>query len=271
MGTAAQQGEIWGARAQAWAEANEPAWQEVFEAVMERSGVQHGRRLLDVGCGAGGALVVARGRGAIVAGLDAAEALVSIARSRLPEAVIEVGEMEELPFADGSFDVVTGINSFQFASDAVSALREARRVVRAGGTVAVMVWGSRDECDLLSKVMPAVIACLPPAPEAAPEPVPKPAPATPSPLPLWQAGVIEGLMDQANLLPRESLLFPGSLAFPDLDTATRAILSACARAIAHSGEARVHDAVQDALRPLVGKDGTVRLDNRFRLVLGMRC
>lgn len=122
-----------------------------------------------------------------------------------------------------------------------------------------LVWGRREDCDLLSKVMPAVTACLPPAPE--------PAPATPPPLLLWQPSVIESLMDQANLLPRESLDISGPLAFPDLDTATKATLSASARAIAHSGEARVCD-VQDSLRRLVREDCTIRLDNRFRLVLG---
>ena len=77
-------------------------------------------------------------------------------------------------------------------------------------------------------------------------------------------------MDQADIVPRESFDLPGALAFPDLDTTTRAILSASARAIAYSGQARVSNAVQDALRPLVREDGTIRLDNRFRLVLGTR-
>ena len=83
---AAIQGELWGARANDWAELNEPAWRPVFEAVMERAGVAPGKRLLDIGCGAGGALVVARRRGAEVSGLDASANLVAIARERLPGA-----------------------------------------------------------------------------------------------------------------------------------------------------------------------------------------
>lgn len=83
-GSANQQGVIWGARAQDWAEANEPAWRQVFETVMDRIRVGPGREFLDVGCEAGGALAVASERGAIVTGLDASEALVGIAAAACP-------------------------------------------------------------------------------------------------------------------------------------------------------------------------------------------
>jgi SAM-dependent methyltransferase len=109
MGTAGEQGEIWGARARDWVDANEPAWQPLFEAVMTRLKVGSGQRLLDVGCGAGGALAVAQARGATIAGLDASADLVAMVRRRLPGAPLHVGEMEVLPFPDESFDVVTGI------------------------------------------------------------------------------------------------------------------------------------------------------------------
>jgi SAM-dependent methyltransferase len=256
MGTAREQGALWGARAADWAAVNEPAWSDIFATVMERTGVASGTRLLDVGCGAGGALTVARERGAVVAGLDASAPLVGIARGRLPGARIEVGEMEELPFAAGCFDVVTAINAFQFAGNIVKAIAEARRVTREGGTIAMMTWGRRDDCDLLRLVMPMVSALLPP-PSAAAAP----------PLPLAEPGIIEGLMQQAGLRVRESAEFPGALVFPSLDAGVRAIMSAAARSIAHSGEEAVRRAITEALRPLRLADATVRLDNRFRLVL----
>ncbi len=88
----------------------------------------------------------------MVCGLDASKNLAEIARRRLPGATIEVGEMESLPFADETFDVVTGINSFQFAGDIAAALREARRVCRRSGTVAMLVWGRREDCGVLTSV-----------------------------------------------------------------------------------------------------------------------
>jgi ubiquinone/menaquinone biosynthesis C-methylase UbiE len=54
--------------------------------------------------------------------------------------------MEELPYADASFDVVTGFSSFQFAENPVNALREARRVVKPGGYVAMVAWGRMQDC-----------------------------------------------------------------------------------------------------------------------------
>lgn len=259
MGTAKQQGEIWGTRAQDWATANEPAWNQVFETVLEEAGVSRGSHLLDIGCGAGGALVLARQRGAEVSGLDAAEALVAIALGRLPGAKIEIGEMEELPFANESFDIVIGINSFQFAGDLVRALSEARRVCRKNGTVAMLVWGNREDCDLLTKVMPSVFALLPP-----------PQPDAPRPLPLADGGVIEGVMVQAGLNPKDAIEFSSPLEFADAALAVRAMMSASARAIAHGGEKRVKSTIEDALRSATRSDGSVRLDNRFRLVLASR-
>jgi SAM-dependent methyltransferase len=259
MGTAKQQGETWGARSQDWATANEPAWKLVFETVLEGAGVRTGTHLLDIGCGAGGTLALARKHGADVSGLDAAEALVAIARGRLPGATIEIGEMEELPFANESFDVVTGVNSFQFAGDLVNALSEARRVCRKNGTVAMLVWGKREECDLLTKVMPAVFALLPP-----------PLPDAPRPLPLADAGVIEGVMVQAGLNPKDAIEFSSPLAFADAALAVRAMMSASARAIAHVGENRVKSTIEEALRTATRGDGSVCLNNRFRLVLATR-
>ena len=97
MGSAQRQGALWDARAEDWAVAQEPAWNPIFETALAFAGVRSGARLLDVGCGAGGMLVCARARGALVSGLDASASLVAIARRRLPDARIEVGEMEDLP------------------------------------------------------------------------------------------------------------------------------------------------------------------------------
>jgi hypothetical protein len=71
MGTAEVQGELWGASAADWATVQEPAWRPVYERVLDLAGVGIGISLLDIGCGAGGALMAAQRRGAAVAGLDA--------------------------------------------------------------------------------------------------------------------------------------------------------------------------------------------------------
>lgn len=59
----------------------------------------------------------------------------------MPQGDFRIAEMEGLPHADGSFDVVTGFNAFQYAAKPVNALREARRVAKRGGVLVIAVWG----------------------------------------------------------------------------------------------------------------------------------
>ena len=67
-----------------------------------------------------------------VSGIDASEGLLEIARERVPEADLRLGDLQTLPYADDTFDLVTGFTSFFFADDMVAALREAGRVARPG-------------------------------------------------------------------------------------------------------------------------------------------
>jgi SAM-dependent methyltransferase len=169
-GTAPVQGRLWSARARDWAEVQEATTVlPLFEAIADSLGVGAGTRVLDVGCGAGRFLRLAADRGADVAGLDATAALVAIARERLPGADLREGEMERLPWDDGSFDAVSGINAFQYAARPAAAAAEAARVVRHGGLVAVATWGRPEDCEAAA-YLGALGMLLPPPPPGAPGP-----------------------------------------------------------------------------------------------------
>jgi ubiquinone/menaquinone biosynthesis C-methylase UbiE len=71
-----------------------------------------------------------------------------VPRTRLPDADLRVGEMEDLRWEDDTFDLVTGFNSFFFANDMVAALREAGRVVKAHAPIVIQVWGARTAATL---------------------------------------------------------------------------------------------------------------------------
>jgi ubiquinone/menaquinone biosynthesis C-methylase UbiE len=101
-----------------------------YEEVLRRVGLGPGQAVLDIGCGVGEFLRLAADTGAAAFGIDAADALLELTRERVPEAEVIVGDMESLPYTDGSFDLVTGFSSFFFADDMVAALREAARVAR---------------------------------------------------------------------------------------------------------------------------------------------
>lgn len=104
-------------------------------AVFELAHLDPADRLLDVGCGAGGALVLAAGvlGPDRVAGADPTVALAATARRRLPASTIAVAPAEALPFEDGTFTQVWSIASHHHWQDSSRGLTEIRRVLAPGG------------------------------------------------------------------------------------------------------------------------------------------
>jgi ubiquinone/menaquinone biosynthesis C-methylase UbiE len=151
------QGELWGARARNYADFQEPQLRSLHEHALRHTGVGQGRRVLDVGCGPGGFCRQAADARAAVAGIDASQAHIEIARERVPAGSFDVADMQFLPYEDRSFDVVTGFNSIQYAADPVAALREARRVTKPGGSVHIVVWG-REHTELAPRPPSAAAA-----------------------------------------------------------------------------------------------------------------
>jgi ubiquinone/menaquinone biosynthesis C-methylase UbiE len=141
----------------------------VRRAGHDRLDVGKGTRLLDVGCGPGGAALLATGRGARVAGLNASPDSIEVVRERLPEGDFRVGDMESLPWPDGSFDAVTGFNSFPFAGNPMAALTQAHRVLAPRGKLGIAIF-SRPEESQQTKIMAATGALAPPQSPNGPSP-----------------------------------------------------------------------------------------------------
>jgi ubiquinone/menaquinone biosynthesis C-methylase UbiE len=101
------------------------------------------RRALDAGCGTGAFLLPLARRlapgGATVIGLDLAEGTLGQARARLEAESLPVdcviGDVEALPFDDGSFDLVLANYMLYHVPDLDRAIAELRRVLRPGGTL----------------------------------------------------------------------------------------------------------------------------------------
>lgn len=140
-------GQAWGARAADWAYLFEPYARPATEVVFDQMRVGPAARLLDIACGSGLAAEFAARRGAVVAGLDASEALVEIARARTTDGDFRVGDMFALPFADASFDVATSFNGIWKGCD--GALHEARRVLTPAGELGLTFWGRPERMGLL--------------------------------------------------------------------------------------------------------------------------
>jgi SAM-dependent methyltransferase len=112
---------------------------DMAEALCRAVDPHPGQRVLDVACGSGNvALVVAR-RYCEVTGLDYVPTLIERARARAMAdgwgARFIVGDAQELPFPDASFDVVLSVYGVQFAPDQEKAANEMLRVCRSGGII----------------------------------------------------------------------------------------------------------------------------------------
>jgi SAM-dependent methyltransferase len=255
-GSAERWGPRWGARARDWA-LNEEQQIPTYDEAIRRVGAHAGQRVLELGCGSGVFLRRATDRGAQVFGLDASAALIELARARVPEADLRVGDMQFLPYEDDFFDVVAGFNSFFFAADMVAALREAGRVAKPGAPVVIQVWGRPDRCDLTA--MKQALARFLPTPD----------PSAPPPPALWEQGVLEQIAGAAGLEPESAFDVSWAYEFADDEVLARAMLAPglVMELLEAVDEEPVRAAIVEALAPFKRPDGGYRLENEWHTLI----
>ncbi|MGK5742901.1 methyltransferase domain-containing protein [Micromonospora sp. URMC 103] len=111
-------------------------------AMLDLAGDVAGRRILDVGCGAGPLLAALRDRGATVTGVDPSAKMLDLARQRLGgDAALHQGGLggDPLPFPDDAFDDVVACLVLHYLEDWKGPLAELRRVLVPGGRLIVAV------------------------------------------------------------------------------------------------------------------------------------
>ena len=117
------------------------------EEFVQRLNLSPGTRVLDVACGTGNLAIPAARARAIVTGIDIASNLVEQAKKRAAEegvtAKFEEGDAEQLPYADGEFDVVMSMFGAMFAPRPEVVASELLRVCRPGGMIAMANWTPR--------------------------------------------------------------------------------------------------------------------------------
>jgi SAM-dependent methyltransferase len=116
-----------------------------------------GRRVLDVGCGAGTDLVRFARAGAEVTGVDIAPSAIDLARKNFGiqglDADLRVADGERLPFDDNTFDLVYAHGVVQYTSDPAALVTECHRVLRPGGEAVFQVYNRVSWLNALSKLM----------------------------------------------------------------------------------------------------------------------
>ena len=155
-------------------------------AFIARLNIQTDERVLDVACGTGNLAIPAARSGAQVTGLDIAPNLVEQAQAwaRTEGLAIhfEEGNVEQMPYAEASFDTIVTMFGAMFAPRPDATTGELLRVCRPGGRIAMANWTSDGFIGQMFKIMGKHVP---------------PAPGVPSPI-QWgnEAVVAERLGDQ---------------------------------------------------------------------------
>jgi SAM-dependent methyltransferase len=259
MGSATVQGQLWGRHPGIWSTTLEQKMRPFYEGTLDALGPLSGLRLIDVGCGAGQAAADAAARGATVSGLDASAPLLEVAKGRTPSGDFRQGDIEELPYPEDSFDVVTAFNSVQYAVDPASAVAELARICRSGGRVVIGVWGDPARCE--TEGLFGRLRSLAPPP-----------PGTPAPLALSDEGVVEELLTKAGLQVSGGGEVPFAVAFANLDEAWHAHTSAgpLQKVIDAVGPDAVRAVIDSVLLADRKPDGELRQDNVMRYVIATK-
>jgi len=116
-----------------------------------------GRRVLEVGCGAGVDLARFAKGGALVSGVDLASSAIDLARANFEQqglrGELQVANGEELPFPDDSFDLVYAHGVVQYTADPKRLVDECHRVLKPGGEAIFQVYNRVSWLNALSKLM----------------------------------------------------------------------------------------------------------------------
>lgn len=136
---------------------------------INRLQIQPNEKVLDLACGTGWAsrTIAALNKGARLFGVDIAHGLIESAKKLAKRSNLaieyEVGDAEQLPYEDGTFDAVISSFGIMFASKPEAAAGELTRVVKHGGRFGILVWKPDSTVFEMFKVMKPYLP-VPPTP-----------------------------------------------------------------------------------------------------------
>ncbi len=121
-----------------------PTLVEMYEVIVAAADAGEDDSWLDVGCGTGELAFLAAATGASIRGCDLSPVLVETARRQAAERDLEipfeVGDVENLPYDNATFDVVSSSVGAIFAPDHARAAEQLGRVCKPGGRLLLTAW-----------------------------------------------------------------------------------------------------------------------------------
>lgn len=231
--------EGWGRRAADFATLVEPAAVREYLHVHRLLGIGPRTTLLDMACGSGLAMELARLQGADVTGVDASPRLAAVASQRNPGSRVVVGDMAAPHFPAAAFDVVTSFRGIWATTPA--AMAQARRVLRPGGRVAITFWGEMAASEGGPLFAPLRLATPPQVDHQS------------DMVALKRPGVAADFLVAAGLVPGEMFDVPCVLEFADAEQYARGLAATGPghEAAVAAGADAFHDACLQAAAPFV--------------------
>jgi ubiquinone/menaquinone biosynthesis C-methylase UbiE len=134
---------------------------------VEFVGVRDGENVLDVGCGTGSlsATLARVTQASKIIGIDSSKGFIEYARTQVadPRVTFELGDAQNLPYPDASFDRCMALLAVDHIPDAPQATTEMRRVTKAAGVLATTMWDRSPANELYGCFWDAVEAIDPTA------------------------------------------------------------------------------------------------------------
>jgi len=160
----------WNLVADGYAETTMRMLAQYAEEAIAASKLKPGAVILDVACGPGELAIRLAGEAASVYGIDFSEAMLEIFRQKIRSAglkniVIQHGDAQMLPFANGMFDAAFSIFGRMFFPDRSKGFAEIYRTLKPGGSIAVTSWAPLDQSPAMQTMFGALRVMKPELPE----------------------------------------------------------------------------------------------------------
>lgn len=160
----------WDLVAEGYSEASVEYFRRFSDAALDMVAPGEGDRLLDVGCGPGTLALAVAGRVAAIDALDFSENMIAILRQRAADAGLTnisplLGDGQNLPYEDGTFDAAFSMFGLMFFPDRAKGYGEIYRTLKSGGRVCVSSWAPVAQSPLMQVMFGALRAINPDIPE----------------------------------------------------------------------------------------------------------